>query len=213
MERWELEKKEKVCALDIDGVLADYPRFWVDYVLRECPSLRKTIEDEAAMNRKPPKLLNAIKNITSYNKYRELKARFRSCGIKKEYPIIHGSRQLLHWLKVDGYTIVLLTARPFDRYKNLFKDTITWLHDNDLLYDAIIWGKDKHVKVLNYVPNLKFMVEDHRYYANLVATWGYPVFLLNNEYNQGDTEALVQRVDCLTHIVELQKEFKESGGE
>ena len=32
---WKLEREAKICAIDIDGVLVDYPKCWIDFCNKE----------------------------------------------------------------------------------------------------------------------------------------------------------------------------------
>jgi uncharacterized HAD superfamily protein len=63
--------------------------------------------------------------------------------------------------------------------------------------------------VLIEAPHIKFMVDDHRYFANLAAQWGYKVFLMDNEYNQGGMIPGVTRVfnfsDILSNLEEVKR--------
>jgi uncharacterized HAD superfamily protein len=48
------------------------------------------------------------------------------------------------------------------------------------------------------------MIEDHRYYANLVASWGYKVYLMNNQYNRGSILPGVKRIYSLEEVLDLE---------
>jgi len=195
----ELEN-EKVAAIDIDGVISLYPKCWCDFV-------NEQLMNEPIILAHKFTDLNQMKTLLGYNTYKRYKKMYRSSGYKRTLPVRENASRFTKELKKLGYTILLLTARPFQEYKNLFKDTIVWLENNNIEYDGIIWGKDKHIKVLQEVPHLKFMVEDNAYNANLLCKWGYKSFLLNNEYNTKQAEEGVICVDDLMQIVEEVKKW------
>jgi uncharacterized HAD superfamily protein len=184
--RWEEMMADKTCGLDIDGVLNYYPQPWLDF-------LNGWLDTEFTD-------LNHAKKIVPYQTYRDIKWEYRESGVKAELTVRDGAKELTYKLKEKGYTILVLTSRPFDSHKGLFKQTIDWLHQSDLQYDGIIFGSNKLQEVLHKAPNLSFLIEDHRFYANMVAKWGYPVFLMDNQYNQG---TLLPEVTRIKHLWEV----------
>lgn len=186
--KWEEAINERVCALDIDGVLNYYPDPWVDF-----------INDWLDTNFRD---LTEAKNVVPYQKYRDLKYNYRESGYKATLKVRAGASKLTHRLKREGYTILIITSRPFQEHKGLFKLTTDWLNKNNILYDSIIDSRNKHVEVLLRSPRLDFMIEDHRYYANLVASWGYKVYLMNNQYNQGSILPGVKRIYSLEEVLD-----------
>lgn len=186
MNKWNLKESERVCGVDIDGVLNYYPEPWVHYI-------------NAQLNTRFDSLLEA-KMAVPYQIYKDLKYQYRSCGIKENLEVRAGAKEMLDGLKHLGYTILIITSRPFDEHRTLFSQTVNWFNKNQLPYDGIIFGKDKYQQIITQVPNLSFMIDDHRYYANLIAKWGYDVFLLDTMYNQGKTESKVSRIQDLSEI-------------
>ncbi len=184
--RWEESINEKICALDIDGVLNYYPQPWLDF-------LNDWLDEDF-------KDLNNAKESIPYQQYREIKWEYRESGIKSRLAVREGAVDLTHRLKDKGYTIIVLTARPFHNHKSLFKQTIDWLHHNHLKYDGLIFGENKQIEVLSKAPNLEFFIEDHRAYANQLARWGYKVFLVNNRYNTGSLLPSVIRINELKEV-------------
>lgn len=190
--RWQIRENEKVCGVDIDDVLADSTKFWLRYLNS---MVSKKYDD-----------LDTAKNEIPYNAYRRLKSEYRSCGVKKKIPVMDGAKEFLDGLKKKGYKVLLLTARPFEVHRELFKITVDWLSNNNLQYDGIIWGENKNFKIIMEVPNLSFMVENHSSLADQIAKLSYKVFLLTNRYNEGKpVHDNVTRVNKLSEILEVLK--------
>lgn len=189
LDKWEKISKQKICAIDIDGVLNYYPKPWVDFLNIECSTKYNNLVE--------------IKENIPYNLYRRTKSKYRTQGIKRTLEPRKGSRELLEKLKQMKYLIILITARPVHEHINLFRDTIYWLNLNFKdLYDHIIFSEDKHLEVLQKFTNIKFIIEDHRTIANTLSKWGYKVFLINNEYNQGKIGSNVTKIGYITKIIE-----------
>ena len=188
---WEIKEKEKICCFDIDGVLMNcYPNCWVDFINLK---LKKSYAD-----------LNIAKKTVSYDIYRELKEQYRTSGIKEELPCDLYAGIVTKELKEQGWTIVIMTARPAEKYPTLAKQTYNWLSKNKNSYDYVIFGeKNKHVKILENFPNLKFAVEDNSYIANKIARTGVKVFLLENCYNKdASITDGVKRINSLMEILD-----------
>lgn len=181
------KSKAKVCAVDLDGVLVDYPRCWVDFVNKK---LGKDYKDLFEARAKTNKLT-----------YLKLKNLYRESGYKRKLNAVKGASKFTQTLRRKGYKIIILTARPYKRYARLFADTKYWLDRKNIKYDAILFDANKHLTIIKQVPHLRFMVEDNRKLANDVANWGYKAFLLDNYYNQGSTHKKVVRIKKLNDIL------------
>jgi len=196
----EIDDHLKIAAIDLDDILADSIPGWINFVNTSY----------YVRNHKIPFFINLqqMKKTIPYYYYRELKGNYRKSEIKKNLPVITGAKDFLSGLKELGYKIVIMTARK----EPSLKLTVEWLDKNNLYYDELVLDKNKHIKILQRYPNLNFMVEDNRTVANLVASWGYKVYLLNNIYNHGNLHERVTRVypdeeeDCFIQILELVSE-------
>lgn len=185
LSRWEEGENGKICAVDIDGVLNDYPDCWLRYI--------NTYNT-------PGKIFHNLvqaKNEIPYEVYRNLKRQYRELGEAKTFR--EGADVFMGAL-LQKYKVILITARPFYKFPKLYSQTQEWLKENNIPYDYLISSKEKHVEVIRQFPHLKFMIEDNRYIANLVAKWGYKVFLFDNVYNQGDILPNVTRVHSFEEI-------------
>jgi len=200
-------KGEKVCALDLDDVLADSIPGWVAFANHLMMGL---FSDSELESRPWAKIeyddLYDLKKGVPYYYYRLLKEMYRQSFVKQNLPIIEGAKELVSYLKRSGYKIVVITKRS-EKSTNL---TDKWLYDNLPTIDEVVFNKNKHVEILLRYPSLEFMVEDNRDIANIVGMWGYLVFLLNNEYNEGGINENVIRINCLTDIIkELELEGRQ----
>ena len=186
-EVWRLQKNEKVAAIDIDGILTDYPFCWVDFINK---TLKKKFKD-----------LTEVKKGLSFFEYKRLKIIYRTQGFKKNLPAMKGATEFVKRLQKKGFKVILLSARPVIQHREIQNDTLEWLKKNDINPDAIIWDKDKHWAVLKEFPYLSFMVEDNAEIANQVARINYKVYVLDNPYNQQPLAPYAQRVFSLEDIL------------
>ena len=191
-----LLKDENVVAIDIDGVLAKYPESFIQFVNI------KTGKDFSGVELNSYNLYEVLSEKLDFNTIKKLKHEYRNSGEKKYLPIIEGAIEATKKLKKKGYTIVLLSSRPYKQYPRIFSDTIYWLKNNNFIYDAIIWGEKKEEKIMDEFPNMKFMIEDLLENANKVANRGYKVFLLDKSYNQGKTNNGVKRVENWKEVLQ-----------
>ena len=191
-------ESSKIAGVDIDGVLAAYPEHYINYVNKELGTDFK---------------VNQVKDYDLYNSLPipedialDLKDSFRQSGQNRTIPVLEGAKKFLQELRRRDYKIVLLSARPYKQYRRIFADTQTWLNENGLVHDAILWDEDKCGRLVREFgkENVSFFVEDHIGNANSIADKVLcPVFLFNRSYNKDKLEKKgVYRVDTFSQIIE-----------
>lgn len=190
----DLVNNNKLVALDVDGVLADYP-----------DSFQKFIKNKTGIwiNISTYDLYSEYARIVGHEKMLQLKHEYRETGQKRYIPVIPGATQLCDDIHDLGYNIIFLTSRPVKRYARIFADTIEWLEKNRLKQpgDAIIFDEDKNYRAVREFPMIRFMVEDNLKFATEIAQLGIPVFLLDKIYNKTDEQhPNIIRVETLEKI-------------
>ena len=190
-----LQEESRIAAVDIDGVLADYPRSFVEYVNHELGT-QYTVDSVVSYD-----VYTSLGLSVEIGMY--LKDRYRETGQKRFIPVLPGAREFLQRLQAEGYTIVLITARPYEQYSRIYADTLEWLARNDLEYDFLIFHEKKEEYLVNSIGNgaIRFFVDDVAGNANTVSMLGIPCYLLNRPYNSGvDIKKGVYRIDSLEEI-------------
>lgn len=185
----------KIVAVDIDGVLADYPLSFVRFINKEMGTRYD------------------VKDVCTYDIYSDLgiskqtglvlKDKYRQFGMKRYIPVIEGAKEFLESLKGAGYTVVLLTSRPYKEYYRIYADTMEWLKRNGLPYDYLIFNEKKEEYLLELVDNqnIAFFVDDVEAYSNKVSDLGIKAYLVTRPYNKGrETSANVTRINNLQEI-------------
>jgi hypothetical protein len=133
----DLSHDDRVCVIDIDGVLTPYPECFVDWVRKHYD---KTFSIE----------------YSDLAKYEHFKHFYRDSGAKRTLPFIESSKKALELLNEDGYTIVLLTNRPYSVYKRIYR-----LKTSGMTYDYIFWAEDKKIlSIKDKCKGIKFVVDD-----------------------------------------------------
>lgn len=145
LEQLKKNKDRKIAIIDIDGVLSDYPGSF----LASTPYLQKFTNIQDAMS-------------SDYPLYNATKKHYRVSGIKVSIGVREGAKELLNYLRDNGYFIILLTARPYNKISRIYQDTLYWLDKNGLEYDAIIWEKEKAKYAIKHLKesNVVFCVDD-----------------------------------------------------
>jgi uncharacterized HAD superfamily protein len=190
----------RIAGIDIDGVLADYPRSFVEFVNKELGTSYDyknvmTYDVATALGLPPEECLR-------------LKHLYRESGQKRFVPIVEGAKQFLEELKYMGYTIVLLTSRPYNKYKRIYGDTQYWLSENKLPYDAILWDEQKGERLIKEFgkSRVKFFVDDVAGFANGISDMGMRCFLLTKPYNENnEIRKKVIRINNLKDVLEVIK--------
>lgn len=187
----------KIAGIDIDGVLAKYPEHFLDFINREVGTDLK-VEDLDDYN--IYEALDMPKELT-----KKLKDKFRQTGEKRFIPVFDKAKDFLKTIKENGYHIVLLSARPYKKYKRIFADTKEWLEKNELVHDAILWDEDKCNRLIREFgdDSVKFFVEDNLENANDVSETT-KVYLIDRSYNQGEINKNVIRVDSYEQILRME---------
>ncbi len=158
-----IDKDEKIAAVDIDGVLGEYPFWFLEFVRARVGQKFNSLEEAKAG-------LGTIY-------YERLKSDYRQSGWKSSMPACKHASEFTNLLHQKGYKVVILTARPYKEYYTIYPDTLKFLKENNIYFDAIIWDKEKHLKIIKEFPKMLFMVEDCIEIAIDVAKEGYVVFL------------------------------------
>lgn len=190
-----LKEEEAVVAIDIDGVLADYPRSFLDFINQELGTqftiAQVTSYDIYGCLGIPPEVGLPIKN-----KYRET-------GQKRFIPVLPGAKEFLQRLREAGFTIVLITARPYEQYSRIYADTLEWLARNELPYDYLVFHEKKEEYLIDMVGKdaIRFFVDDVAGNANSVSTLGVPCYLVTRPYNlSAAIKENVTRIEKLEEI-------------
>lgn len=185
------ESRTKVCAIDLDGVIVVYPDNWIRFI----------------NSKKGTYFINLyeVKKAIGNKEYLDLKHEYRQTGQKEYLPLNPGALSFVQKLKDMGYSVVIITKRPYKKYFRLFADTKKNLDGHGIPYDAILFDSEKHKVIVKELPNLEFMVEDNKVIANEVGSWSYKCFLMDNIYNQGETHPNVIRVKSFNEILDKLK--------
>jgi uncharacterized HAD superfamily protein len=202
--RWHEERVEwgdKLLAVDIDGVLADYVTGYFDFLFHNDYIAEHFLIDTATYN---------LSERFGMNKADEEKAKreFQEGGGFVSLPVFPDALETLNWARELGYKIALVSARPYLEIRRIHSDTINWLDKNKIPYDAIFWGKDKaDIVFANLYPiEPTWFVEDRDKHAIELANEGIPVLLMDRPYNQGVHHEKIIRVSGWRDIAEIIRE-------
>jgi len=143
-------KLQQVALVDIDGVLADYPFGFYKWIA--------TVHMKGQMT-----VYQAEKYYTQLGlrDRQGIKTIYRASGAKKSLAVLPGAHDLLRLIRHRSQLkIILFTNRPYDEHYRIYPDTLEWLKEHDLVYDAVFWAKDKGLEALKYFDNICFAVDD-----------------------------------------------------
>jgi hypothetical protein len=174
-----------VVALDIDGVLGDWPFCFYQFIESQHPGemiFRRGSGgepiDESTQNPYEALANNPLQ-------IHEWKDEYRQSGAKRSLPVVEGAVAFTKELRRLGLHVVLLTARPYKMYCRIFADTMHWLDSNGFAYDAILWGEDKEARLAEEFTagSVAAFVDDNPLNVDRVRASGFNAYLLERPYN------------------------------
>lgn len=167
-----MHPEHKVAVIDIDGVLNQFPRRFLEYTWEITGAKYKCITEFKQKD---------IKG------YRRLKDMYRKSGEKKNTYPNNEAAEFTHKLRKKNYYIILLTSRPYNKYYNIFDDTIEWLKDNNIAYDLIVWEENKAEYIIENLNKIEFAVDDDIELCNLYQAHGIKTYY---KINRGFYESM-----------------------
>ena len=187
------ENKNFIIA-DIDGVLADYPKSFQDF-----------IKDKTGMwvDLQGYDLYEEYGVVIGMDRVYELKHEYRETGQKRFIPLCKGAKKLCDTEHENGCSFIFLTSRPYKEYKRIFADTMEWLKKNGLMKkgDVLFFNEEKDWKIIKDFPNVQYVIEDNSNFALRMANYGKQVVLVDQIYNQNCDHKNILRVKDLEDFI------------
>lgn len=200
---------QEIIICDIDGVLSEYPRNFLEFVKRKVK--KDNLEDLYdldfdSINVTELNLYDYLNGYIDYSYLKHCKHLYRTMGESKKESVISSTIEFLKKAKSLGYYIVLLTSRPFDKYKNLELDTYEWLELNGIPFDMLINDSKKRDKVseLSKTSKIKIILDDDTQIINNLKCLDNVdhIYLLNKPYNsEYECSGKVIRVNDASEII------------
>jgi NTP pyrophosphatase (non-canonical NTP hydrolase) len=148
--------------IDVDEVLCDFSNGMLRWLMDHA----KLPEASCAKLLDRRNFIDASQLGIPQKDWEDLKHQFRTSGGFGRLIPMPGAFDLLSRCRNAGYSIVLLTSRPIERYPSLFSQTIDWLNRHQFPYDFIWWSDSKAKKLLErgVMQHVAFAIDDHLRY-------------------------------------------------
>lgn len=212
--RFEFEKlknlrsapKPGIAIIDIDGVLADLETNLFDYIMSAYNCVKfYSLQNYSDIGNLLKNSLDFRKSTSEWNLfkstrdiknafpelYEKIKHLYRQTQSHRYLNVISGAKEFVTKLKDMGFKIVIITARPYENYNNLWADTMFWLETNKIHYDALYFDNKKHETILELFSNklnkIKFIVDDTKEICDAVNNLGISAFNIDHKNETFET--------------------------
>lgn len=180
------------CIIDIDGVLADYPKFYYEWCIKNFYP-EHSLQEFALLYRDMPLLSRE-----------ELKKKYRQSGAKRDVTLVPGAKELLDCVRRrSALKIILMTNRPYADHYRIYPDTLEWLAKNELQFDGIIWSRDKGVDALKNFKNTMWAVDDNPENVRRLREAKITTAMIRNEFEGASTMSLYKLVERIPRIEDV----------
>lgn len=219
-EEWMQEIDGPCVIVDIDNVLADYISGFCDYAMKHLDLVSSAPSDRIRIALRLQEMKRMVVRVNyqtadvAPDLWRKLKHQFRVDGGKRQLPVLEGAREFLQWCRRSGWLILLVTSRPIDRYPNIFTDTVTWLHDNNLPFDHLWWADKKEERIqeaqMSIRSKIVFAVDDDLTYVHQFNNRGIKTYWMartkgDQEFIKAEVASGVTVVQSLAELMEKEK--------
>lgn len=161
------ESGQPVAAIDLDGVMAEYPGPWLRYLSASVGISLKDVEE--ARDAVDPAV------------YEDHKRAYRESGSNRRVDPIYLAPAAVEALRINGWGVVLLSSRPVKEVACVYGDTLHWLEEHGVPYDALIFDSEKGVRAARSIPGLRFVADDTFRHCREVARLGVRAYAIGHE--------------------------------
>jgi 5'(3')-deoxyribonucleotidase len=160
----------KIVSFDIDGVLNNYPKCWLDYLNLKSKSNFNTL-DEAKFR-------------LDENIYNSIKEDYRINGENSHFTIPNRKMiEVVNQFFDSEYTVIISTSRPINstRYPDLYNSTFKWLTDEGVKFSKLLYkdlSLSNHIKILDKII---FHIDDEIKYIELFNNFKIKSYLYSYE--------------------------------
>lgn len=116
--------KRPVVSSDIDGVINNYPKCFLDFIYKKT-NRRYQTKDDAKLQ-------------IGKTGYQGLKHLYRESEYKYSLPYQQDGLAFYRKLNDNGIPLIFSTSRPFEKYPQMFAKTKAWLDASGIHFDALI---------------------------------------------------------------------------
>lgn len=171
----------KVVVFDIDDILADYTREFLDFVNKRDKSFGK--------KGKPFESIADVKEKLGRIKYADLKSIYRASGIKRDLKLLdEKAPELIMTLKSKGFQIAMVSSRPVGKHSRIYTDTFIWLLEKGFHFDHLLFSREKHLLIWRTFQDYDkcYVIEDDPFYVEKIASCGFRIFWVVKEKKKLD---------------------------
>ena len=143
--------------IDIDNVISDYDNCFI----KECLQHDKTLRNSGIINKNAADILKGMFDWTP----EEATVFYRNNAerIATNLTTIPHSKEYIDKLKADGHKIIIITARDDGTWCNPHTLTRTWLSNNHIYYDKLIFTRGASFKLEKcFENNIHLMIDDSK---------------------------------------------------
>lgn len=172
-EEWmeEGERNRPIAVVDLDNTICDYISGLCAWIAVHYPAFA----ERARVLARERQWINAASVGVTEPTWQMMKHQFRVSGAKRHLPAMPGAEVFMQRLQRLGYSVVILTSRPIDKYPNIYTDTLGWLKDRGFPFTHLWWAHDKGERLAvsdGVLRRVHLFVDDELRYVTQVAQHG-----------------------------------------
>ncbi|MDK9737706.1 hypothetical protein KI655_10365 [Vibrio sp. D404a] len=185
--------KKDIISFDVDGILVDYPKCWLNYLTIKTGLKFDSVE--------------CAKSKLSKVQYSQIKDEYRLGCYKYQLEIFDEMLKLNSYLYEKGYLVIISTSRPIEdsRFPNMKSNMCDWLHSKGFKFEHIV-HKPKNEDSYDYdYGRIAFHIDDELKYAQRFANNNVNCILLTNTSISSSKIRVVKSIDEV--VITLKEEL------
>jgi len=172
-------RHQRILITDIDQTLGDYQATFMQWAISGGYDIKGI---------KMPQTIHIDHDLEmEYPQYSALKEKFEATGQYAKLKIYPDTVESMKYWHDLGYYIIVVTARPVEQFKRIFKDTMTWFSYHRIHMDELRMMGEGRVLLacdLRKQENSVMLWEDDPLYIQRASNSGIPTYVRKHPYNE-----------------------------